>query len=416
MNFFKKSIKLQSAQLFMLAMLIVNVGNYLYNLLLGRFLGPEAFADAALLITLLLVLSFIGMTFQIVVTKYVVELQADLKIMFVKKAFFWAFFLGTLLGLVIFFSSQELHLMLKTSSPLVFKWLAIGIPFYFLMSINRGVFQGEHNMHYLGFTYFTEMLTRLIITFALLYFAAVYHASLAVAVAIFISFLVGLFPINKVFFRLKNTVDLTLPHKQILKFFLLTAFYEFTLIIINNSDILLVKSYFNNFEAGLYSSLALIGRVVYFVTWMFVMILLPKVIEAAKNGENTKPILFKNLIMIAGLSGAIVFGAFLFPEFAVKVLFGDAFIEIAPLLWKYALATAFFALANLFAYYFLSLNKYFPVMLSAIFGMLQIFLIVKFHQTLHQVVMMQIIAMSALLISQIIYFLYNSYNFSQIRN
>jgi O-antigen/teichoic acid export membrane protein len=143
---------------------------------------------------------------------------------------------------------------------------------------------------------------------------------------------------------------------------------------------------------------------------------LPKVIEAAKNGENTKPILFKNLIMIAGLSGAIVFGAFLFPEFAVKVLFGDAFIEIAPLLWKYALATAFFALANLFAYYFLSLNKYFPVMLSAIFGMLQIFLIVKFHQTLHQVVMMQIIAMSALLISQIIYFLYNSYNFSQIRN
>ena len=400
----------------MLAILIVNVGNYLYNLLLGRFLGPEAFADAALLITLLLVLSFIGMTFQIVVTKYVVELQADLKILFVKKAFFWSFFLGTLLGLVIFFSSQELHLMLKTSSPLVFKWLAIGIPFYFLMSINRGVFQGEHNMHYLGFTYFTEMLTRLIITFALLYFASAYHSSLVVAVAIFISFLVGLFPVNKIFFNIRNTFDLTLPQKQILNFFLLTAFYEFTLIIINNSDILLVKSYFNNFEAGLYSSLALIGRVVYFVTWMFVMILLPKVIEAAKNGENTKPILFKNLIMIGGLSSTIVFGTFLFPELAVKVLFGDAFIDIAPLLWKYALATAFFALANLFAYYFLSLNKYFPVMLSAIFGMLQIFLIVKFHQTLDQVVMMQIIAMSTLLISQIIYFLYNSYNISQIRN
>ena len=416
MDFFNKSIKLQSAQLFMLAILIVNVGNYLYNLLLGRFLGPEAFADAALLITLLLVLSFIGMTFQIVVTKYVVELQADLKILFVKKAFFWSFFLGTLLGLVIFFSSQELHLMLKTSSPLVFKWLAIGIPFYFLMSINRGVFQGEHNMHYLGFTYFTEMLTRLIITFALLYFASAYHSSLVVAVAIFISFLVGLFPVNKIFFNIRNTFDLTLPQKQILNFFLLTAFYEFTLIIINNSDILLVKSYFNNFEAGLYSSLALIGRVVYFVTWMFVMILLPKVIEAAKNGENTKPILFKNLIMIGGLSSTIVFGTFLFPELAVKVLFGDAFIDIAPLLWKYALATAFFALANLFAYYFLSLNKYFPVMLSAIFGMLQIFLIVKFHQTLDQVVMMQIIAMSTLLISQIIYFLYNSYNISQIRN
>ncbi|MGB3152010.1 MAG: sugar isomerase, partial [Maribacter sp.] len=54
------------------SVLLVNGGNYLYNLVLGRLLGPEAFAEAALLVTLLLVLSFLGMTFQLATTKFAV--------------------------------------------------------------------------------------------------------------------------------------------------------------------------------------------------------------------------------------------------------------------------------------------------------------------------------------------------------
>lgn len=59
-------------QFFMFSMVFVNAGNYLYNLLLGRILGPQKFADAAILITFLLILSFVGMAFQIVTTKYIV--------------------------------------------------------------------------------------------------------------------------------------------------------------------------------------------------------------------------------------------------------------------------------------------------------------------------------------------------------
>ena len=63
----------------MLSVLVVNGGNYLYNLILGRLLGPEQFADAAVLITFLLVLSFIAMTFQLVTAKFsvLVNLQSS---------------------------------------------------------------------------------------------------------------------------------------------------------------------------------------------------------------------------------------------------------------------------------------------------------------------------------------------------
>ena len=74
-----KNRQISAEQIFMLTMFVVNAGNYAYNLILGRFLGPKAFADSAILITFLLVLSFVGMTFQIVTTKYSVLLEGELK-------------------------------------------------------------------------------------------------------------------------------------------------------------------------------------------------------------------------------------------------------------------------------------------------------------------------------------------------
>jgi len=189
---------------------------------------------------------------------------------------------------------------------------------------------------------------------------------------------------------------------------MLTAFYEMTQIIINNSDVILVKHYFDSHDAGLYASLALIGRVVYFVAWMFVMLLLPKVIQLKKDGKETQPILMKYVAYITVLSTVIVLATFLFPELVVKLMFGDEYLSIAFLLWKYALATSIFAIANIFAYYFLSINQYIPVVVSAIIGLTQIGLIVLFHNSLQQVVEMQIIAMVVLLVIQLSFFLYQN--------
>jgi hypothetical protein len=77
---------------------------------------------------------------------------------------------------------------------------------------------------------------------------------------------------------------------------------------------------------------------------------------------------------------------------------------MSTLLWKYALATSMFAISNIFAYYYLSLDRYVPVIISGIFGLLQVALVVFFHESLAQVVFMQIVAMALLLAIQIIFF------------
>lgn len=402
-----KKIKnnLSTTHVFMLSALLVNGGNYVYNLLLGRFLGPEKFADAAVLITFLLVLSFVAMTFQLVTAKFSVVFETSVFNGFAANMYQKSIFTGIILGILIVVFSTELQTFFKTSSASMFVAFGFGIPLYFIMSVNRGIFQGKQQLVSLSVTYQAEMISRLVVTLALLYFLQI-ESSLIISLGILASFLFGLIPFKFQHISLKSVTILNAAQSKLIRnFFVITAFYELTQIIINNSDILLVKHYFESYDAGLYASLALIGRVVYFIAWMFVMLLLPTVVQLQKEGKETVSVLLKYVGYIAVIAATIIFACVLFPKQIIQILFGESYLEIAPLLWKYALATGIFAISNIFAYYYLSLDKYIPVVLSGIFGMLQVVFLVFFHESLAQVVHVQIIAMVLLLVVQLSFFL-----------
>ena len=398
--------KLSAEQKFMLSVIIVNAGNYIYNLALGRILGPELFADAALLITLLLVLSFVAMTFQLATAKFSVLYEHKVFINFINLMYRWGALTGIILGFLIIIFAKDLQELFHTQTHWMFTLFGIGVPIYFIMSINRGVYQGKKSFVQLALTYQSEMISRLLITLLLILTLSSINSSIHIVTGILISLVLGLFPFKHNILDFKSIPILNKQQKKhVTKFFILTGFYELTQIIINNSDILMVKHYFNEYDAGLYASLALIGRVVYFVTWMFVMLLLPTVIQKRKDGEATAPTLFKYVGYVVILSLIIVSGCFIFPELVIKLMFGSDYLSIAPILWKYAIATSLFAIANIFAYYFLSLDHYLPVLISGVFGLSQIVLIIFFHDSILQVVLAQIAAMALLLSFQLIYFL-----------
>jgi len=397
--------KISPEQLFMISAVIVNGGNYLYNLLLARILGPAQFSDAAVLITFVLTLSFVAMTFQVVTAKFSILFNVKVFNLFVSLMYKNAIIIGVLLGMLTIIFSSKLQELFQTSSSLMFVVFGIGVPLYFFMSVNRGIFQGKKEFKYLAITYQTEMFSRLFVTLGLILIFGT-TSSVTIAFGILISFVFGMFPFRHRYFNLQKRFKISEVNKnKVQYFFLLTAFYELTQIIINNSDILLVKHYFDPYNAGLYASLALIGRVVYFTAWMFVMLLLPKVIELKKEGKKTHLILFKYIGYISFLSCIITTSCAFFPETIVQLLFGESYLEISSLLWKYSLATSLFAISNIFAYYFLSLDQYIPVIISGIFGLLQLVLIIWFHETLDQVVQMQIVAMFALLGVQILFYI-----------
>ena len=387
----------------MISAMIVNLGNYLYNLIVGRMLGPSGFADASLLVTMLLVLSFLAMTFQLTAAKFSAEMDGEESQLLVSLMSRYGLVVGAVISLCMVLFSNQLQLFFQSQSAWMYIIFALCVPLYFLMSVGRGYVQGIRNFRQLSISYQVEMLIRLCGTVALLRLLDV-DPAISISLGILASVALGYLPIrNK---RVKPISSAGRITKTLLVFATFTLVYELSQVLINNTDILLVKHYFAAEEAGLYAALAMIGRVVFFIAWMFAMILLPHVVAAEKAGKDSRTLLWKYVGYTAVL-GAIITGvSYMLPELIVHILFGTAYVEIASLLWLYALATSLFAVANMFAYYFLSRSIYGPIYLTFIVGLLQIFGLVAFHDTLLQVVLLQLVLMGTLLAAQVAHYVH----------
>jgi O-antigen/teichoic acid export membrane protein len=383
----------------MIAITLVNVINYGLNLALGRWLGPVGFSEANIVATLILVISFLGIAVQLTVANEVARGPEESKTSNLKWIENQAIKFGLVFSVIGFLSSVLIakYLNLERSFPIIL--ISISIPFYFILSARRGYFQGVQNFKAFAATYIIETIGRVTSTIALLLITVKYAPQFntdVIAIGFLVSFLAGaLYTHKKV--KLQNVKDSkSFKVGTLITFVTIITLYELSQILINNFDVILTKHFFDDFSAGLYSSIALIGRIVFFGTWTIVTLLFPKVIEKEKKGEKHSHLFYAALaIVMAGGFLTTIFCA-LFDNLIIDVLFGEAYAEGASLLWKYAMATTLFASANVFAYYYMSLKIYAPVFISLAVGLGQIALIAIFHNSLNQVITMQIISMGSL--------------------
>jgi O-antigen/teichoic acid export membrane protein len=381
--------------------LLVNAGNYGINLLLGRWLGPTEFSEVTLLVTLLLMLSFWALAFQLTSTKYLTEYIADDKrielfnfLTWIKKLAIWV---GVGLAILLIGLSIIWKDFFQMRSASIFVIFGVGMPFYLLMSVNRGILQGQTNYRKLAVTFQVEMWTRLILSIILVKMGyGVIGVAWGLTLSIFVCWVVSSPTLEKF-------AKIPFDNKKVINFFLVVLLYECSQILINNSDTVLVKHFFKPTDAGLYAALALIGRIVYFGTWTVVTMLFPLVIKLEKEGKNHTKYFFGGLCIVGGIATIIIVACYIMPELMVNILFGEKYISIAPLLWLYALATALFALVNVFVYYNMSLDRRLPIWFTIMGGILQILLIYAFHSSFQQVIQIQIYLMSVLLLIMIFY-------------
>ncbi len=413
----KKLLKQNEVALLFGSTIIVNAGNYLINLLLGRFLGPAQFAEAGVMATLVLILSFLAVGLQLSAAKFSATYFGKNAITSLGAFQLWIYkksnvlSLGVLIILLLLLVpiSNFLHFASVVPLALIF----IGIPAYFNMSVSRGLLQGTNRFLGMAFTYQAEMFARFFFTFLLLFIVlnnALPYASEAIGLGFLFSFL-GAFVVANIAIKNQHKTEKANSEQVIFddkkafyNFAIIIAFYEFSQILINNSDVILVKHYFENQDAGLYAAVALIGRVVFFATWTIVTLLFPKVIQMEQQGLNHQPLFWKSLAFVFAVGAIITSICFLFDELIMQILFGNEFVKASSYLWLYAIATTLFACSNVFAYYFMSLNKYIPVYLSVFAGVTQIVLIVCFHNSLTQVIQVQIALMASLFLLMSGYF------------
>lgn len=379
---------------------IVNLGNYLFNLILGRWLGPADFADLSLIVTFMLVLTLITATLQTVVAKFSAAFSADEEIDRVsglrRWSVRWGWISGVVLAVGLIGGAAQLQSFFHTASAWPFILLGVGIPVYFAQGVDRGILQGQLRFLLLSASYQAEMWVRLIVGIGLV--ALGWSVNGAVG-ALTLSF-VGTWLVARLGARgLPADARFSkTDQRAALAFAGPVGAALIGQILINNSDVLIVKHFFPPVEAGHYAALALIGRIVFFATWSVVTVLLPAVAQLHQKGLPHRRYLWMSLGAVLAVSVIVTGGAFFFPQLVVGVLFGEAYLSIAPLLGLYAVATSLYSLANVVITYRLSIGNGRGGTLAVIGGVAQVTALWLFHGSLQQVVLVQIGLMTGLLV------------------
>ena len=378
---------------------VVNLGNYIFNLILGRWLGPAAFADLSLIVTLFLMLTLVTATLQTVVAKfaavYFVDRNVDEMHGLWQWTSRWSWLIGALIAAGLVIGAPALQRFFHTASFWPFVLLGVGVPIYFAQGVDRGILQGQLRFLGLAGSYQAEMWTRLAVGLLLVLLGFGVNGAVF---SLTVSFAASLLTLRLIGLHLSKGGGLGPDSRRaILLFAGPTAAALLGQILINNSDVLLVKRFFVPEVAGQYAALALIGRMVFFATWSVVTVLLPTVAQRHEEGKPHWHLLWLSMGMVLAVSVFIVVGSWFGGELVIQLLFGPAYLGVANLLWLYAIATTLYACANVIVIYRLSTGNGLGSYITVAAGVAQIVALTLFHASLRQVVVVQIVLMSGVL-------------------
>ena len=316
-----RSTMLNGSAIMLVAMMLVNIFNFAYNMVMARMLGPAAFGNINAAVTLLLLASCISLAFQLVCAKFVARNHADSSKAAVVHSLLGKAWIASLgLGAVLFLAQKPVATYLNVPSPWIIGLLAIGIAAYAPLGVKRGAMQGVCAFPRLGTNFVLEALTRFFLGAGLVIAG---YGVLGAVGAISASVIVACF-IPRIPAQLRVKAGTAEPPSyaeavQAIVFFV-------GQVIINNVDILLVKHFFPSDPAGIYAAISQIGRLLYFASLFGVVNAMFPVAAAASPEHKKTHGIGLPLLLVLGLSLIFIAAAALFPHLIMGVIFGSRFI------------------------------------------------------------------------------------------
>lgn len=204
-------------------------------------------------------------------------------------------------------------------------------------------------------------------------------------------FILSVFQLPPWIFKMKRAeyldLKINLKLKEIYGYFLPVSVALISYTLFTNIDVVLVKHFFSNSDAGIYSIVQTVGKILLFLPSSLVFVLFPVSIQHKVQNKNMLPILKKSLLFISFISLIAITFTFTFPGFVLRIISGKILPDCIPLVRLIIFPMSLFALDSIFIYYNLSANNLRFIISVFIISLLQIVLIILFHKTLLEIIL-----------------------------
>lgn len=371
--------------------------NLAYNVAVARFLGPISYGHASVVYTLLTLISAITLSFQIVAAKFVAQQPSEEGKAAIYRYFHrgaWVCGIVVGFGLLLFQGAIANYLNLPSSTMVAL--LAAGAAFYVPLGVRRGYIQGAYGFKTFASNLVIEGAVRLGGSLLMILLGTgvkgVIAANSAAVAAAYLAAIPKLTPRTKSALSFKRALQETL---QGIVFFA-------GQVLINNCDIVLVKHFFEPKTAGLYAAVAMVGRVIYSFSSAVVNSMFPIVAGTREEDRKNPRVIVTALLMVVGIGGVMALGLRLAPAVVWTTFFGAGFRITGPyglpyLLALYAITTVIYSLSVVIITYEMSYKIANTSWVQLAFSGIVIAGICRFHGSLRQVIMVQLVLMLVLL-------------------
>lgn len=383
--------------------------NYLYHLVIARQLGPLDYGLLDSLISLLYQLSIPLATISLVITKYVSLYKGQNRIKMI-ETFFWKLNkkivqLLPIFIVLILLLTPTVTKFLHLPNPLLFIWIGLAFIFGIFSAIGKSFLQGLSRFLELSLTGIVDGSSRLFFTIIFL------SLGFGLTGAIIPFFLSTLISVMFLLFIEKSLIsgekqEKIIEKKEILKFIFPVFLANIAATSMITSDIILARHFLSPIDAGYYSALSTLGKIIYFAATPVIGVLFPIISEnhAAKKNTNTILIQGLGMIIFIGLGIFIMFG--IFPQIMVSILFGAKYASIVKFVFPMAIALLLYTINYTFINVFLAMKIVFPTILMVLAAVLQIILIILYHQNIQEIINIFIFISALLLTSLLLYYAY----------
>jgi len=270
--------------------------------------------------------------------------------------------------------------------------------FMFKLSWNRGVMQGLFDFSWLSLSFASEGLVKLFFGILLgLLFLRADIAIISLVLALFVAFYLSLFYLKRKFPVVKTTLKPKIDYSGLIKESLRMIIGILGVSFFLSIDVLMAKKYLSANDAGLYTALSTLGKIVYFAPLSIATALFPY-ISQEKSQNIRLQLLKKALLMVCGVVFIALIFYFIWPKLIFTILFGNKYIFSWVLLGYIGLSLGVVGIVQLIINYLLAHKGWWFALALSLSALFQFVAYTLFHQNVNQMVYVTLVSSAFMLL------------------
>ena len=382
-----------------------NVGSYLYHLVMGRLLGPTGYGELSSLLSIFYIFTVPLNVGAIVLVKFISSMKAKNQLGQVQTLFMKvtkACLIGCIAVFpIIILTSPFISTFLHIQSTILFILVYVIFVFSLLTVIAGSALQGYQKFLWVSILGAGSILVKLVLSIPAVTWG-VYGVLLATVGSTMVMYFLY-FPPLQFIFQVKAS-PLTLTVKDAMRYAVPTLLIVLGMTSLYSTDMILVRHFLPAYQAGLYASLTVLGKIIFYASSAVSIVIFPVLSERTAKGEKGTKLICIALVTVTAVSAGITALYFIFPELIIRTFFGASYIQGASLLGLFGVFLVLYSIGNMFTTICMALSKLTIWFVPVVCAVIQIIGITLYHDSVISVIWVNIASCLLLVVSLLGYY------------